>query len=909
VDSLLKQRYWHDFLRSEKAMELMESNLTVQNQPQFRHPAITENSEVPANLNDLELESVDVASPDSPNTPPKSHYLTIEGPGINQTILLESATYSIGRHVGNAIVISNNTVSGQHAILLRLNGISHETHAFRIIDGNLQGSRSRNGLWINGNRCHAHDLQDQDVIHIGPEVQAKYHCNSPTPDDSKGDPTDAAFRPSSVQDLAAHRRVRRQELQVFGDQALVRLSSFIELIPYPIFEINLSGQITYLNPAAIEQFPDLKNNPQHPLLQQLLSLELPKPQKHLVREVRVGGAIFEQFIHYLIESNLVRSYLVDITQRIQAEQRLSESEDRYAAAAEGANDGLWDWNLRANQIYFSPRWKIMLGYSEPEIGDRPEEWFDRLHPEDESAVQAQLALHLSGAAPQFQTEFRLLTQSGEYRWFRCRGLARRNESNQPYRLSGSLMDITDHYSVKQQLLEDSLRDVLTGLPNRHLFMTRLQQAFQRNQGIETVQYAVLFLDLDRFKVVNDSLGHLLGDELLLQVAARLKTCLRDQDIVARFGGDEFVILLENIESVQDTQAIAERIQQQMSTCFFLDQQEVFTGASIGIAISGSQYQNPEDLLRDADAAMYRAKRSGISRYEMVKGDIHSGSLALLQMDSDLRRAIERQEFFLVYQPIMSLSTGDIAGFEALLRWQHPERGLVPPSDFIPLAEETGFILPLGDWVLQQACRQMRLWQLQYPSAIPLTIHVNVSSKQFAQPDFVRKTREVLLDTELAYGSLKLEITEGVIMQHEAFVAQQLNTLKDLGVCLGIDDFGTGYSSLQYLNSFPLDTLKIDRSFVSQMESNDSLEIVRTIINLAHNLNMAVVAEGVETQSQAMRLQAMGCEYAQGYFFAKPLDGASASNLLKSGVSTDSGCVTALEDLAIAHPVAHTTSKA
>lgn len=867
-------------------MELMQPNIVHPDRSALPHPHRTESAETQASLNYPELEALEIASACEiySDAPAKSHYLTIEGSGINQTILLESATYSIGRHVGNSIVINNSTVSGQHAILLRLNGLPTETLAFRIIDGNLQGNRSRNGLWINGTRCHSHDLQDQDVIHFGPDIQARYYCldlSTPT-DDS--DPTAIAFcRPFNLSN-AAPRNLSHQDLQIFGDQALVRLSSFIELIPYPIFEINLSGKITYLNPAAIEQFPDLKGNIQHPLLENLLFLEPPPTQKHLVREVQVGTLIYEQFIHYLIESNLVRSYLVDITQRIQAEQRLSESEDRYAATAAGANDGLWDWNLITNQIYFSPRWKAMLGYTEADIGDSPDEWFCRLYSADESVVQSQLALHLSGAAAQFQTEFRLLTQLGEYRWFRCRGLARRNEFNEPYRLSGSLMDITDHYSIKQQLLEDSLRDVLTGLPNRHLFMTRLRQAFQKNQIAKNAQYAVLFLDLDRFKVVNDSLGHLLGDELLLQVAARLKICLRDQDIVARFGGDEFVILLDNVECVNDTRSVAERIQKQMKACFYLDQQEVFMGASIGIAISGPQYQNPEDILRDADAAMYRAKRAGLSRYEIVNGDIHTGSLDLLQMDSDLRRAIERQEFFLVYQPIVSLSTGQIAGFEALIRWQHPERGLVPPADFISLAEETGFIIPLGDWVLQKACCQMRLWQIQYPSAVPLTIHVNVSSKQFAQPDFVHKTRDIVQETELAYGSLKLEITEGVIMQHEAFVAQQLNLLRELGICLGIDDFGTGYSSLKYLNSFPLDTLKIDRSFVSQMESNDSLEIVRTIINLAHNLKMELVAEGVETQAQVTQLQEMGCEYAQGYFFSKPLDGLSASGLLHNGAS-------------------------
>jgi PAS domain S-box-containing protein len=426
-------------------MELMQPNIVHRDRSEFLSQTITEGSKAAIQLDDAGLESFGLDACEISGAAAKKHYLTLQGPGIDQTTLLESATYSIGRYIGNSIVINNDSVSGQHAILLRLNGLPQERLAFRIIDGNLQGKRSRNGLWINGIRCYSHDLQDQDIIHLGPDIQAVYYCVDPSALEDDSDPTTVSSRRPSKKDTAA-------ELQMAGDQALVRLSSFIELIPYPIFELNLSGKMTYLNPAAITQFPDLKENTQHPLLDNLLSLGLSHPQKHQVREVQVGELIYEQFIHYLIESDLIRCYLVDITQRIQAEQHLIESEDRYAAAAAGANDGLWDWNLTTNQIYFSPRWKAMLGYDEAEIGDRPDEWFGRLDPSDKSEVQNQLALHLSSATAQFQTEFRLLTRLGEYRWFRCRGLARRNEAGEPYRVSGSLMDITDQYVMKQELL-------------------------------------------------------------------------------------------------------------------------------------------------------------------------------------------------------------------------------------------------------------------------------------------------------------------------------------------------------------------------------------------------------------------------------------------------------------------------
>ena len=811
------------------------------------------------------------------------HVLNIQLQSELRTVPLEAATYSIGRHPGNSIVLNVNTISGQHAILLRIYDPSSGQSFFRIIDGDLQGKRSRNGLWVNGNRCIAHDLKDQDVIRFGPEVQATYQSSPVFAPEADRVVDATATLAVTTYNFSLHRQMSDEELKNLSDVALVRLSSFIELIPYPIFELNLHGKLTYLNPAAIEQFPTLQQAKSHPLLEGLHILSRNEPGKYCQREVIVGDRIFQQSIHFLIESDLIRCYLVDITQRKFAERQLRESEERYAAAAIGANDGLWDWNLLTHSIYYSPRWKSMIGYGEPEISDRPDEWLNRIHPDDRAEFDASLYAHLAGTTAHFENEFRLSNKNGDFRWYRSRGLAMRNDQQAPYRLAGSLTDIDAYYRTKQQLLHDTLHDAMTGLPNRNLFIDRLNQALIKNQRYPQQHCAILFLDLDRFKVVNDSLGHLAGDQLLVKVSKRLLSCLREMDTVARFGGDEFVVLLEEVRDLGEVTAVAERIQLQMRDSFQLGAQEVFTGASIGIALSSNHYNHPEEMLRDADAAMYRAKKLGKGRYEVFSNEMYSQNLAILQIDSDLRRAIERQEFFLVYQPIVSLPDRCINGFEALIRWQHPERGMVSPAEFIPIAEETGFIVPLGEWVLTEACQQMRRWQAEFQIQHPFTVSVNVSSNQFAQANLVRQIQYILENSGIHHGSLKLEITEGVIMRHEDSISNTLSALKELGIQLGIDDFGTGYSSLKYLNSFPVDALKIDRSFVQKMHQNEGLEIVKTIINLAHNLGMDLVAEGVETSVQAAKLQTMDCEYGQGYFFSKPLAKTRVNALLGEGV--------------------------
>jgi diguanylate cyclase (GGDEF)-like protein len=413
-------------------------------------------------------------------------------------------------------------------------------------------------------------------------------------------------------------------------------------------------------------------------------------------------------------------------------------------------------------------------------------------------------------------------------------------------------------------------------------MDHLQLALARAKRHEDYRFAVLFLDLDRFKVINDSLGHVVGDKLLVGIARRLETAVRPGDTVSRLGGDEFTVLLDDLSDAGEAEAVAGRLLEELAMPYNLGGHEVFISVSIGIALSTTGYQRPEDILRDADTAMYRAKQLGKARYEVFDQAMHTRVMDQLELERDLRRAVERQELFLNYQPIVSMDTGVIRGFEALVRWQHPERGVIPPAKFIPTAEETGLIIPIGIWVLGEACRQMRRWQELCPADEPLTINVNLSGKQFTQPDLLEQIKEVLRETGLDPRSLKLEITESVVMENIETATRMLEQLRALGVELSIDDFGTGYSSLSYLQRFPVGTLKIDRSFVSRMtESEGTAEIVRTVMRLAQNLGMDVVAEGVETERQREQLRALECEFGQGYYFSRPMDGEAAEAFLLS----------------------------
>jgi diguanylate cyclase (GGDEF)-like protein len=439
------------------------------------------------------------------------------------------------------------------------------------------------------------------------------------------------------------------------------------------------------------------------------------------------------------------------------------------------------------------------------------------------------------------------------------------------RISIQLQESKDHFR------HAAFHDTLTNLPNRALLAENLKFVIERARQHEDYQFAVLFLDLDRFKNVNDSLGHSIGDQLLITMARRLESCIREVDMVARLGGDEFAILLDGIPNQAEATNMARRIQEKLQAPFSISGHEVFSTTSIGIALSSTGYDHPENMLRDADTAMYRAKAQGKACYEVFDKGMHTHAVYVLQMENDLRRAIEREELRVYYQPIVALDNGQLAGFEALIRWQHPERGFINPADFIPLAEDTGLIVPLGLWILKRACQQLNQWQWQSSANSSLFMSVNLSGKQVAQPDLVENIADILAETHVDAKYLKLEITESAVMENADMAARLLKRLKGLGVQLSIDDFGTGYSSLSYLHRFPVNTLKIDRSFVGRIgEAAENIEIVRTVISLAENMGMEVVAEGIETVSQLTQLRKLKCLYGQGYLFSRPVDAASVS---------------------------------
>jgi diguanylate cyclase (GGDEF)-like protein/PAS domain S-box-containing protein len=561
--------------------------------------------------------------------------------------------------------------------------------------------------------------------------------------------------------------------------------------------------------------------------------------------------------------------------RKRAEDALRLSEERYALAARGANDGLWDWDVGAGRIYLSPRWKAMLGWDVDELSDDPEEWFGRVHPQDLPGLRARLSAHFDGHSEHFESEYRIAHRDGTWLWMLSRGLGVRSADGSPLRMAGSQTDITNRKKAEEQLLHDALHDALTGLPNRASFLDRLMLVMSQASRRPERRFAVLFLDLDRFKVVNDSLGHVIGDELLVEIAQRLSASLRHGDTVARLGGDEFALLLDGIGDAAAATRAAERIHRELEPPFRLEGHEVFSSASIGIALSTTAYEHPQDMLRDADTAMYRAKAVGRARHALFDQDMHARAVEVLRLETDLRRAIEKREFRLHYQPVVALADERLCSLESLVRWQHPRKGLVMPNSFIGLAEETGLIVPLGDWVLGEACRQMAEWSAS--AAGDPFVSVNLSPRQFAHTDVVGEVRAILKETGLPGSRLGLEITESALMEG-GDVRARLIELRRLGVKLLLDDFGTGYSSLSYLLRFPIDIIKIDASFVRGLESDDEkAAIVRSILAIGHNLRMRVIAEGVEEPAQAEVLRSLGCDYGQGYLWSKPLPADSASD--------------------------------
>ncbi|MGD1701773.1 EAL domain-containing protein [Dapis sp. BLCC M229] len=561
------------------------------------------------------------------------------------------------------------------------------------------------------------------------------------------------------------------------------------------------------------------------------------------------------------------------------QQTLRESEKRFRALIENSIDIIMILNPDGKVIYSSPSaQKFLYDFDENNFNISI---FNIIHANDRQLIRHTLQKAVKNSSEkQYIKELKIKNDQHNWQIFEA---VFTNLTTDSY-IEGIVVNchnITDRKIAEEKLLHDAFHDSLTELPNRALFMDRLSNAFARYQRHSQHQFAVIFIDLDRFKIVNDSLGHLAGDRLIIEVANRLKQDMRDDDSVARMGGDEFAILLEYVKSEESAEYVAQRIQKLLQLPFHINNQEVYTSASIGIALPNKDYKSPTDILRDADTAMYRAKTLGKARQEVFNTSMYADNLAQLKLEIDLRQALQRNELELYYQPIILLETGLICGFEALIRWKHPQRGMISPNEFIPIAEETGLIIPIGWWTLQQACQQTYNWQQQF-SLQSLTISVNLSGRQFSQSKLVEQIDEILCCTCLDHHSLRLEITETTIMENEQIVMGILSELKAMNIQLNIDDFGTGYSSLSRLRNFPIDTLKIDRSFVMTMDSeSQNLEITKAIISLAANLEIDVIAEGVETVTQLALLRDLNCKYGQGYFFSKPVDSSQATKLIAS----------------------------
>jgi diguanylate cyclase (GGDEF)-like protein/PAS domain S-box-containing protein len=560
------------------------------------------------------------------------------------------------------------------------------------------------------------------------------------------------------------------------------------------------------------------------------------------------------------------------------EKAAADTADRFRSAFDYAAIGMALVSTEGRWLQVNRSLCQILGYTEKEL--LATDFLAVTHPDDLPTALSNIGQLLKGRVNASQMEKRYINKHGHEVWVHWSVSMVRDQYSKSAHLIFQIQDITDRKLAEQQLHHDAFHDALTGLPNRALFMDHLKLAVARSLRRDKEMFAVLYLDLDRFKIINDSLGHTIGDQLLVGIADRLQKNLRPGDTVARLGGDEFTVLIEDISEEKEAVQVAERIQKELSVPFTLSGREVFTTVSMGIAPSSTGYERAEDILRDADTAMYRAKSLGKARYEIFDKAMHARAINILQMETDMRRALEREEFLLYYQPIVSLEDFRLRGFEALVRWQHPERGFISPIDFIPVAEETGMIIQIGEWVLHEACRQMNRWQTCFPLDHPLFISVNLSSKQFSQNTLISVVADILKGTGVRPQSVKLEITESVVMENIETATGMLQELREIGVQLAIDDFGTGYSSLSYLHRFPIDTLKIDRSFVTRMTDNtENAEIVRTIVVLAQNLGMDVVAEGVETNEQLALLQKLGCENGQGYYFSKPVGSESAEKII------------------------------
>jgi diguanylate cyclase (GGDEF)-like protein len=863
------------------------------------------------------------------------HLLVVQDPKGQRTLPLLEATYSLGRDLRNAIVLYSASVSRQHAILLRVTIPNTDQYGFRIIDGNFEGKKSTNGLFVNGNKCLHHNLQNGDVIAFDSHTQAKYYVITNLSEqifsESCGTGDLSNFLSGKVNSVSHVSKAIIENINFGADSetALARLASFPELIPNAIIEMDLAGRVTYLNPAAAAKFPNLRQiGQEHPILTQLLTAVKNQAQNSFVREVTIGNQIFEQSVHYLPESDLIRTFIIrEITEQKQAELELKQRDRLLQGVAKAANYLLAEMNydlaiekaLAAlgeatnvervylfqthphpvsgemsismqcewiksgaetshshwqNQSYQTPgleRW-----YSKLFQGETISDFTQIFSPEEQKLLMGDHIKSLLFVPLRLETQFwgclGLVECKSERYWSK-------HEESSLITMAASISGARQRQQIEEKIRYQAMHDLLTGLPNRLRFNDILNQGLQKIiQPEESI--AVMFLDLDRFKIINDTLGHTVGDDLLKIVAQRIRDTIRIEDVVARWGGDEFTIFLPRVTEIPPIIQIAENILQTLEDAFYINGHELYISSSIGIALLDKDSPDAETLIQHADAALYYAKNEGRNNYQFYKESLSQKNPELLNLEKNLRHAMKRKELMLYYQPRVNITTGKITGMEALLRWNHSEMGVISPAVFIPLAEKSGLIISIGEWALRQACIQNKAWQ--DAGYQPITIAVNLSPQQFDQPKLVEILTDILTETQLKPEFLELEITETTAIADINFTTTALQNLAEMGLLLSIDDFGTGYSSLNRLQVLPFHNLKIDQSFIKELTTDPKVaHIIQAIVTLGQSLGLRLIAEGVEHPAELEFLRSINCDEVQGYLLYRPLSVEQATEALKN----------------------------
>jgi diguanylate cyclase (GGDEF)-like protein/PAS domain S-box-containing protein len=819
------------------------------------------------------------------------HVLVIEDQKSRRIISLNQETYAVGRDPNCEIVLYDRQVSRHHATIQQIIESESDRYSFRIVDGDGQGKKSTNGITINGKRCLSHDLKHGDLIWFGNKSKASYHIISTASELYLLKAGEQAERPQpstplNISKVTQNDGIDVKQTMVFDGASEVverkeptKLSSLAEFSPNPIIEIDFQGKINYLNPAASVKFPDLQQKQlEHPILAEILTQSQERTGISLIREVQIEREFFEQHIHYLIENRVIRSYIFEVTKYRQLESSLKNSEERYKFLVQQASEGIFLVDAQSNKVIeANPAYCNLLGYTLEELltltlddlvesgGDAPDN-------------------------PQTSIESQHRCKDGSFVSIEV-NISRTNDNEGREILCYAVRDLSERKRSEEKLKYQACHDALTNLPNRTQFTQTLKDAIANAQQQEQLM-AVMFLDLDSFKNINDTLGHTIGDRILQNFTQRLTSCVREGDTIGRWGGDEFTVLLPKIRSSDDTIRLAQRIFEVLKKPFEIDQHQLSLKTSIGIAVYPQDGEDAETLLKNADAALYRTKDQGRNHYQFYNTSMTSDASLLMKLETLLHQALERKEFSLYYQPQVQFATGEIVGMEALLRWHQPELGTVYPSKFIPLAEKTDLMVHIGKWAIETACEQNLAWQRA--GLPPIPICVNLSARELRQANLAEVVARIIDKTGLDPQWLELEINEATlrqnleIRQHQAIAQTTLRDLQNLGVRIALDDFGTNFASLSYLKQFAFRTLKIDQAFIRDLRGNaQERAIISAAIALSRGFNLRIIAEGVETQQQVDLLRSLQCEQVQGYWFSRPLVKEDATQLLIQGIPTRS----------------------